>query len=64
MNGRTSKLYELFNTTKKELDINFKLLYEMTHESDEKNCHLPIKLEKKDVDFQIVSHKKRRNKHH
>ena len=74
INKHTSKLYELFNITKKELDINFKLLYEMTHESDEKNQRLqsgqdennqlPIKLDKKDADFQVVSRKKRRNKHH
>ena len=63
IDGRISKLYELFNITKKELGINFKLLYEMTHESDENN-QLPIKLDKKDADFQVVSRKKRRNKHH
>ena len=64
IDGRISKLYELFNITKKELGINFKLLYEMTHESDENNRDLVSKLDEKDANFQVVSRKKRRNKRH
>lgn len=50
IHSHTNKLYELFNSTKKELDVNFELLFIMTHLSEDE----------KDDGFKIVTRKKNR----